>query len=177
MRHVGIICEYNPFHGGHLHLIKAVRGAQTVICLMSGNFTQRGEAALLPPVARAAMAVEAGADLVLELPFPFAASSARYFATAGVRALFALGADTLAFGSECGDLARLQALAEKAPEGNCREGETLLTQSTGDAAAYFEALGEAVSSNDILGIEYLRAMLREAVLSAIGSRGESWASA
>ena len=162
MRHVGIICEYNPFHGGHLHLIKAVRGAQTVICLMSGNFTQRGEAALLPPVARAAMAVEAGADLVLELPFPFAASSARYFATAGVRALFALGADTLAFGSECGDLARLQALAEKAPEGNCREGETLLTQSTGDAAAYFEALGEAVSSNDILGIEYLRAMLREA---------------
>ena len=100
MKHVGIICEYNPFHGGHAHLLRSVREAQTVICLMSGNFTQRGEAAILPPRSRAAMALAAGADLVLELPFPYAAGSARYFASAGVRALQALGADTLAFGSE-----------------------------------------------------------------------------
>ena len=57
MKHVGIICEYNPLHTGHAYLLERVRGAQTVICLMSGNFTQRGEAAILPPVVRAAMAV------------------------------------------------------------------------------------------------------------------------
>ena len=104
-----------------MHLLHAVRGAQTVVCLMSGNFTQRGEAAVLPPVSRAAMAVQAGADLVLELPFPFAASSARYFATAGVRALGALGIDTLAFGSECADVEVLKQLAAAAPDGDYRK--------------------------------------------------------
>ena len=158
MKHVGIICEYNPFHTGHARLISAVRGADTVICLMSGGFTQRGEAAILPPRTRAAMAIEAGADLVLELPFPFSASSARHFATAGVRALGALGVDTLAFGSESGDAHALLALAAKAPDGDYRRN---VTQKVGDAAAYFEALGAGVSSNDILALEYLRAIKRE----------------
>ena len=159
MKHVGIICEYNPLHSGHARLLSAVRDAEVVVCLMSGNFTQRGEAAILPPVSRAAMAIAAGADLVLELPFPFAASSARYFATAGVRALAALGVDTLAFGSESGDLDALAALADKTPEGDYREN---VAPETGDAAAYFAALGEGVSSNDILALEYIRAIRREA---------------
>ncbi|MBR2465137.1 MAG: nucleotidyltransferase family protein [Clostridia bacterium] len=162
MKHVGIICEYNPFHTGHARLLKAVRGANTVVCLMSGNFTQRGEAAILPPVPRAAMALACGADLVLELPFPFSASSARYFATAGVRALGSLGIDTLAFGSECGDIEILSALAARAPEGEYRKKAPHVMQNTGDAAAYFAALGETVSSNDILAVEYLRAIAREA---------------
>ena len=162
MQHVGIICEYNPFHAGHAHLLKEVRDAKTVVCLMSGNFTQRGEAAILPPHARAAMAVRCGADLVLEIPFPFAASSARYFATAGVRALGSLGIDTLAFGSERGDLAALEALAAQAPEGGYRNKAANGAQNKGDAAAYFEALGEAVASNDILAVEYLRAIRCEA---------------
>lgn len=162
MKHVGIICEYNPFHGGHMHLLRAVRGADTVVCLMSGNFTQRGEAAVLPPLTRAAMAVAAGADLVLELPFPFASSSARYFATAGVRALGALGVDTIAFGSECADLMRLKELAAAAPDGDYRKKMPHGAQKTGDAAAYFAALGAEISSNDILGVEYLRAISREA---------------
>lgn len=162
MKHVGIICEYNPFHTGHARLLQTVRGADTVVCLMSGNFTQRGEAAILPPVSRAAMALACGADLVLQLPFPFSASSARYFATAGVRALGGLGIDTLAFGSECGDIEALSALAARAPEGEYRKKAPHVMQNTGDAAAYFAALGEAVSSNDILAVEYLRAMMREA---------------
>ncbi|MBE6581318.1 MAG: nucleotidyltransferase family protein [Ruminococcaceae bacterium] len=162
MKHVGIICEFNPFHGGHQHLLRAVRGADTVVCLMSGNFTQRGEAALLPPTARAAMAVEAAADLVLELPFPFASASARYFATAGVRALGALGIDTLAFGSESADLAALQKLADAAPDGAYRDKMANGAQNMGDAAAYFAALGAEISSNDILGVEYLRAIKKEA---------------
>ncbi len=158
MKHVGIICEYNPFHTGHAHLIKSLTGADAVICVMSGNFTQRGEAAILPPHTRAAMAIAGGADLVLELPFPFAASSARYFATAGVRALGGLGVDTLAFGSESGELERLLGFAARAPEGAYRSGD----KSQGDAAAYFDALGGELSSNDILAVEYLRAIKREA---------------
>lgn len=158
MKHVGIICEYNPFHTGHAHLIKSLTGAEAVICVMSGNFTQRGEAAILPPHTRAAMAITGGADLVLELPFPFAASSARYFATAGVRALGGLGVDTLAFGSESGDLRALQKFAARAPEGAYRSRD----KSQGDAAAYFDALGGELSSNDILAVEYLRAIKREA---------------
>lgn len=162
MKLVGIICEYNPFHTGHAHLIKSLAGADIVTCVMSGNFTQRGEAAILPPHVRAAMALQGGADLVLELPFPFACSSARYFATAGVRALGGLGVDTLAFGSESGDLAALQALAAQAPEGAYRSITASGAQNKGDAAAYFEALGETIASNDILAVEYLRAIRYEA---------------
>ena len=157
MKYVGIIAEYNPFHKGHARLLSAVRGAEAVVCVMSGDFVQRGEAAILPPVVRAEMALAAGADAVLELPFPYAASSARYFATAGVRALAGVGVDTLAFGSETGELDRLTALAEKAPERAERK-----TPERGDAAAYFDTLGEDVTSNDILAIEYLRAIRREA---------------
>lgn len=161
MKHVGIICEFNPFHTGHARLLRAVRGADTVICLMSGPFVQRGEAAILPAHVRAAMAIEAGADLVLELPYPFAAASARYFATAGVRALAALGTDTLAFGSERGDLAALRALADRAPNSDFRKRAANVAQNKGDATAYFEALGDDAASNDILAIEYLRAIKKE----------------
>lgn len=156
MKHVGIICEFNPLHTGHARLLGAVRDAEAVICLMSGPFVQRGEAAILPPRVRAAMAIEAGADLVLELPYPFAAASARYFATAGVGALASLGVDTLAFGSETGDVGELSALAAHAPENLSDMGAA--SQSTGDARAYFDALGGEVASNDILGVEYLRAL-------------------
>lgn len=158
MKHVGIICEFNPLHTGHARLLSAVRDADAVICLMSGPFVQRGEAAILPPRVRAAMAIEAGADLVLELPYPFAAASARYFATAGVRALASLGIDTLAFGSETGDVGELLALAARAPEK--LSDMSAISQSTGDARAYFDALGGELASNDILGVEYLRALLK-----------------
>lgn len=159
MKQVGIICEYNPFHGGHKRLLEAARKAETVICLMSGNFTQRGEAAVLPPVSRAAMALVAGADLVLELPFPHAAGSARYFADAGVDALSRLGADTLAFGSECADKPALLSAAARTMEkdflNQCANG----AKNRGDAAVYFEALGDGrIQPNDILALEYARAV-------------------
>lgn len=160
MEHVGIICEYNPLHTGHAYLLERVRGARTVICLMSGNFTQRGEAAILPPVPRAAMAVAAGADLVLELPFPFAAGSARRFAEGGVAALSALGVDTLAFGSESGDKAALCRMAAATADG---KRSSALAREMGDAAAHFATLGEALSPNDILAVEYARAARRTAM--------------
>ena len=91
MKHIGIICEFNPIHQGHARLISCAREEGLVVCLMSGNFTQRGEAAVLPPVPRATMAIAAGADLVLELPFPYACASAAYFAGAGVEILAGWG--------------------------------------------------------------------------------------
>lgn len=161
MRHVGIICEYNPFHGGHRYLLEQVRAAETVICVMGGSFTQRGEAAILPTAVRGEMALAGGADLVLELPFPYACGSARYFATAGVRALQGLGADTLAFGSECADIAYLTAAAKRTLAPDFEEKVANGAEKVGLAAAYFQALGEQnVSPNDILAVEYIRAALQ-----------------
>ena len=151
MKHIGIICEFNPIHRGHARLISRAREEGLVVCLMSGNFTQRGEAAVLPPVPRATMAIAAGADLVLELPFPYACASAAYFAGAGVEILSRLGVDTLAFGSESGDLSRLSVLAEK------EETQTPARGATGTAEAYFAGLGESLFPNDILALAYLRA--------------------
>ena len=91
MQVAGIITEYNPLHSGHVHLMEEVRrllGPETaVVCVMSGNFVQRGDFALVRRQARAKAAVESGADLVLELPLPWAVSSAERFADGGVQAL------------------------------------------------------------------------------------------
>ena len=105
----GIICEFNPFHKGHQYLLRRARehGAETVVCAMSGNFVQRGDFAVADKFARAEMAVRCGADLVLELPTPWAMAGAETFARGGVELLAKAGCDTLAFGSECGDLTAL----------------------------------------------------------------------
>ena len=86
MKNVGIICEYNPLHGGHKYQMSRLRemGAERIVCLMSGNAVQRGELAIIPKALRARSAVEAGADAVFELPFPYSAGSAEFFASAGV---------------------------------------------------------------------------------------------
>ena len=153
MKNVGIICEYNPFHGGHKYMITRLRemGAERIVCLMSGNAVQRGELAIIPKDLRARSAVEAGADIVFELPFPYSAGGAEFFAAAGVDILSRLGVDTVAFGSESGDIERLRELAIKA-EGYKPSGD----KSIGTAADYFASLGN-LKSNDILGIEYLKA--------------------
>ena len=118
MRVFGIICEYNPFHRGHKWQIDELRrlaGEEecAVVCAMSGDFVQRGDFAIERAHARAEAAVRGGADLVLELPLPWAISSAEGFARGGVSILAATGVvDTLAFGSECGNAAKLQRAAK-----------------------------------------------------------------
>ena len=113
---IGIVAEYNPFHTGHEYHIARSRellGADsTVICVMSGDFVQRGEAALYSKFARAEAACRCGADLVIELPLPWALSSAEGFARGSLGLLGALGATHISFGSECGDVARLEKIAE-----------------------------------------------------------------
>ncbi len=154
MKNVGIICEYNPLHGGHKYMIETLRsmGAERIICLMSGNCVQRGDFAVIPKNRRALSAIEAGADAVFELPFPYSAAGAEFFATAGVDILNRLGVDTIAFGSETGDVEKLREVAERAelfvPSAD---------KNIGTAEDYFSALGKDYDPNDILGIEYLKA--------------------
>lgn len=172
MKTVGIIAEYNPFHRGHQWQLDTVRSTFgpdcAVIVALGGCFTQRGEPAVFTKYARAEAALRCGADLILELPLPWAASSAEGFARGGVGVLNALGnVDTLVFGSECADIAHLTRLA-KALSGSEWEPvlrEKLLT-GIGYAAARQQALetllGEPLpelnARNDILAVEYLRAI-------------------
>ena len=175
MRTAGIIIEYDPLHTGHVYMLEQVRarlGADTaVIGVMSGDFTQRGEFAVAGKYARAKAAVESGMDLVLELPLPWAAAGAERFADGGVQALAGTGVVThLAFGSEHGDAAPLREIAA------CLESEAyravLKERLAGGEsfaacrqAAVAALLGEEKAAllekpNNILGVEYCKALLR-----------------
>ena len=169
MKTVGIICECNPFHGGHQYLIDCARasGADAIICVMSGNFVQRGEAAVLSSHARAEILVSSGADAVVELPFPHASASAEFFGRAGVEILSRLGVDEIWFGSETGDLSVLARFAETADSPAFREAYIKRAEGgDGTASAYFALLSElsgvdaTCAPNDILAISYLRAIRR-----------------
>lgn len=107
MNATGVIVEYNPFHNGHafhLEQAKNISGAETIIAVMSGNFLQRGEPALVSKWKRAEMALKAGADIVFELPYQFAVQQADIFASGAVSILEATGCGGLCFGSESGNI-------------------------------------------------------------------------
>lgn len=116
MNVVGLVVEYNPFHNGHLyHLLesKKVTNSKYSIAVMSGNFLQRGEPALLDKWSRAKMAIDNGVDLVLELPFVYASASAEVFSDGAIKLLDSLGVvDSICFGSEFGDISLLKDIAE-----------------------------------------------------------------
>lgn len=163
MRNYGIICETNPMHSGHKYLIDRARemGADRIVAVMSGNTVQRGEFAILDKYTRAEALLKCGADLVLELPFPWCASSAEHFAGAGIEILERF-CDTVIFGSESGDIDLLERAAI------CASGEAFrekykdgLLDGKPAAELYFDmiqnAVGRELSSNDLLGIEYIRA--------------------
>ncbi|EIJ81612.1 hypothetical protein PB1_01685 [Bacillus methanolicus PB1] len=112
MNAVGVIVEYNPFHNGHAYHVKKTReetGADIVIAVMSGNFLQRGEPALLSKWDRAEMALKGGADIVFELPYQFAVQKAETFAKGAVEILYKAGCNSICFGSESGSIADFQA--------------------------------------------------------------------
>lgn len=169
MRVTGVICEFNPLHRGHAYLLHRLRqqGAEAIVCAMSGNFVQRGGTALVHKLARAEMAVISGADLVLELPTPWAMATAETFARGGAALLDMAGCDSIGFGSECGDGAVL-----------CRTAETLLspalqadirrelsagiTYAAARQRAAARLLGDDAAvlrqPNDTLAVEYLKAI-------------------
>jgi len=167
----GIICEYNPFHLGHQKQIDRIRAENEdcgIVCLMSGNFVQRGQPAILDKAFRAKAAVLSGADLVLELPITAALSSAEGFASEGVRLLSGF-CDTLSFGAETGSkdalLTTAQALLSPAfPEALAAELNKGISFPAARQAA-LESMGldsEIVSRpNDILAVEYCKAILSQ----------------
>ena len=159
----GIICEFNPLHNGHKRLIDEARrlGAECIVCIMSGNAVQRGELAITDKYNRAKAAILVGTDLVLELPFPWSAASAEYFAGAGVDILSGF-CDHIIFGSECGDIELLEKAAEAASGKEFKERlKNRLSSGEGAAVAYFSELeaiaGIKLNSNDLLGVEYMKA--------------------
>lgn len=181
MKTVGIIAEYNPFHNGHLYQIKKAKEmtkADYTIVIMSGDFTQRGEQAIVNKYTRCEMALNAGADLVIELPVCYATGSAEFFALGAVALLDRMHTDYLCFGSECGDIAMLSFAADilyREPEdfkaclkAKCSEGfsfpkargfalRQILSYSNQDICVFNDQFWE--SPNNILGIEYLKALL------------------
>ena len=174
MTAAGIICELNPLHSGHAYLMARLRqqGADAIVCAMSGNFVQRGEPALVNKLSRGEMALACGADLVLELPTPWAMATAETFARGGVQLLAMAGCAHIAFGSECGDAALLQRTADAllAPElGEAirRELAAGVTYATARQRAVQARLGEDAAvlrqPNDTLAVEYLKACRQQKV--------------
>ena len=170
---LGVVCEYNPFHRGHLYHLRESRRAagedSALVCVMSGDFVQRGEAAVFSKLARAEAAAACGADLVVELPLPWCLSSAEGFAHGAVGLLGALGAERLCFGSETGETGPLEELAELAlsPDFLAAVKERLsaepsLSFAAARELAAEERLGETArllsQPNNILAVEYAKAI-------------------
>ena len=177
IRAVGVIAEYNPFHNGHAYQLKKARelsGANYCIAAISGDFVQRGGPAVFDKYTRTAMALESGADLVVELPPIFASSSAEDFASCGVALLDALGVVShLCFGSESGNLEELSSAADLLAA-ESEEYQQVLRQHLKDGYPFPQARAAAFSfcspktdpellsqPNNTLGIEYLKAIKKQ----------------
>lgn len=166
MTAIGIVAEYNPFHLGHAwHIAQTHRllgGDRPVVCVMSGHWVQGADCAITDKWTRAGLALEGGADLVLELPTPWAMASAETFARGAVSLLWATGvADTLSFGSECGSADELRQAAEAldAPDYPARLRAALDQGLSFPAARQQAANCPCLSTpNNNLGVEYLRAL-------------------
>ena len=175
MKAVGLVTEYNPFHNGHLyHLNKAMEltGADISVAVMSGDFVQRGEPAVLDKYTRTSMALNSGVNLVVELPVNYAVSSAESFAAGALKVLDYVKADSIAFGSESGDIERLSKLAHIL----CDNEDTIykeISKYTANGISYAAARQKVVekltdkdtaamltSSNNILAVEYLKAIIK-----------------
>lgn len=172
MKISGIICEYNPFHNGHLYHIRETKknGATHIVAVMSGNFVQRGDVAVMDKLERAKLAVRSGADLVIELPVQYCLSSAENYAAGAVYLLDSLGAvEEISFGSECGDIEKLEkalSTVELTALAHADEIRDIMEKGY----TYPRALNSVINGtdpdaaeiisepNNLLAIEYLRAM-------------------
>ena len=175
MKATGIVAEYNPFHNGHKHQLTEARRktqADVLIIAMSGHFLQRGLPALMDKWVRAESAIRGGADIVVEIPTLYACASAEYFASGAVHLLSHLKISQLSFGSESENIEPLQRAAEilvQEPEPFRERLLEMLKAGSSYAEARAGALAHILGStsgslsqpNDILGIEYLKALIRQ----------------
>lgn len=152
MKACGIITEYNPFHNGHIYHIKQARkltGCDCLIAVMSGNFVQRGEPAIIDKWERTKACLHHGVDLVIELPYVFATQSADYFAKGAIQSLDLVDVDSIVFGSECNDIELLKNISQFS--------SNVSDQSKSYAKNFSDAISK-LSSNDILGVAYIKAL-------------------
>ena len=172
MKICAIICEYNPFHNGHLYQLKQAKqlsGCDKLLCLMSGNFVQRGETAIMDKYTRAKHAVLAGADIVIELPTVFATSNAELFSKGAISILNQIpNVTTLCFGCETADKEMFLTTAKQMlnePPSVSLEIKRLTSKGIGFAKARTTAWGNLIdttllsSPNNVLGLEYTKAIL------------------
>ena len=156
MKTCGIVAEYNPFHSGHRYHIQQARkmsNADVVIAVMSGNFVQRGEPAIIDKWARSECAIRNGVDVVLELPYIYATQSATQFAKGAVDVLKLAKVDSICFGSECGNLENLKEIAETPVNPDH------IQKSMSDGLSFpkaYSLLTSSMEPNDILAVCYLK---------------------
>lgn len=164
MKATGIIVEYNPLHNGHLLHIKAAKGitnCDVLIAVMSGNFVQRGEMAIVDKWQRAKAAIEHGVDLVIELPYICVTQSAQQFAESAVTLLNLAQVEHLVFGSESNDLEKLKEIASMSFKIDYLK-EAL---SAGEGYAYAYSLGTTtMQANDILAVAYLKSLAGTSII-------------
>ena len=165
-RAIGIIAEYNPFHNGHIYHMKKIKekySDYTLVLVMNGNFTQRGEVTIIDKWKRSKIALEAGIDLIVELPFPFATQSADFFAYGGITLLENLKVEKVIFGSECNNIKDLEDIVNAQLYNE--EFNTLVhiyskqgnNYPTALSLALSDITGKAIETpNDLLGISYIK---------------------
>ena len=179
----GIVCEYNPFHNGHLYQIEKAKamGADKIVCVMSGNFVQRGECAFFDKHLRAKAAVMCGADVVVDIPTPWAMASAETFARGSIGLLLNFGIEALSFGCETDDEDMLRGCAETLTKD---ETAALVKKYTAEGVSYpmavsraltetlGEKAGELISSpNNTLAVEYIRHLPKNIRLLPVRRQG------
>lgn len=172
MKSTGLVVEYNPFHNGHLYHVEEARkqtNADIIIAVMSGNFLQRGEPSIVSKWARTKMALMAGVDLVVELPYPFAVQNAEKFAFGSISILHALKCDYFCFGSESGNIKEFSDTLD-AMERHHFEYESMVKERMKSGISYPSALSQSFNSlglkeegnidltkpNNILGFHYMK---------------------
>lgn len=165
---IGIICEYNPFHNGHLYMINKIKEMypnSTIICVMSGNFTERGDVSIINKWDKTYIALNYGVDLVIELPFVYSSQSADIFALGAIKILNHLNVDKLIFGSETNDLDLLDKLADielHDDKFNIKVKEYMdkgFNYPTALSASLKEINNISISNpNDLLGLSYIKAI-------------------
>lgn len=169
METIGIIAEYNPFHNGHLyHLntIKEMYPDSTIVLVMNGNFTERGDVSIIDKWKKTKIAINLGIDLVIELPYPFATQSADHFAYGAVTLLEKLNVDKLVFGSESNNIEDLKLIAKTQIENDEFEKLVKIYSKMGKnyptalSCALEDLTGKKIETpNDLLGISYIKAIL------------------
>jgi predicted nucleotidyltransferase len=168
---IGIIAEYNPFHNGHLYMINKIKEMypdSTLVCVMSGNFTERGDVSIINKWTKTEIALKNGIDLVIELPFVYASQSSDYFAYGSIKLLDSLKVDKLIFGSETNDIELFNRLVDVQLNNN--DYDALVKKYMDDGLNYPTAMSKALKDiinvkielpNDLLGLSYIKEIKKQ----------------